>query len=74
MQMKDPRKTMDLDHPLPKSEYPTLLRFALDPWIKLITDLAMLSSVGCALYPFDVGHNNRIVNGIVRAFLDKIDW
>jgi hypothetical protein len=71
MQMKDPRKTLDLDHPLPKSEYPTLLGFALDPGITLITGLAMLSSVGCVLYPFDAGHNNRIVNGIVRAFLEK---
>ena len=74
MQMKDPRKTLDLDHPLPNSEYPTLLGFALDPGITMITGLEMLSFVGGVLYPFDAGHNNRIVNGIVRAFLEKIDW
>jgi hypothetical protein len=31
-------------------------------------DLAMLTSVGCALCPFDAGHTNRVVNGIIRAF------
>jgi hypothetical protein len=34
-------------------------------------DLAMLSSVDCALYPFDAGHTNRVVNGIIRAFLKQ---
>ena len=34
-------------------------------------DLAMLSSIGCALYPFDAGHTNRVVNGIIHAFLKQ---
>jgi hypothetical protein len=47
--MKDPRKTLDLDQPLPNSEYYTLLGFALNPGITLITGLEMLGCVGCAL-------------------------
>lgn len=69
MQMKDPRKTLDLDHPLPNSEYPTLLGFALDPGITLITGLTMLSSIGCVWYLFDAWFVRFLKNRLVIQVL-----